>query len=175
MDFYEYEELLEQENRQILQHHGIFGQKWGRRNGPPYPIPDGKHSAAEKRENPELNKAPAKRSYKELSDKELRETNERLRLENEFVRQKYEQMKLAQGPQIQKGDNWLRKAANISGDVTKILSNANAVAKIFGFSVGDMIQAKLKKENDKADKELEDLLNSDAFKKFKESMAAGGE
>lgn len=32
-----------------LSHHGIEGQKWGVRNGPPYPIQSGDHSAAEKR------------------------------------------------------------------------------------------------------------------------------
>lgn len=32
-----------------LYHHGIEGQKWGKRNGPPYPLAPGDHSAAEKR------------------------------------------------------------------------------------------------------------------------------
>lgn len=32
-----------------IQHHGILGQKWGKRNGPPYPINPGDHSAAEKK------------------------------------------------------------------------------------------------------------------------------
>lgn len=32
-----------------LEHHGIDGQKWGVRNGPPYPLKAGDHSAAEKR------------------------------------------------------------------------------------------------------------------------------
>lgn len=32
-----------------LYHHGILGQKWGRRNGPPYPLRPGAHSAGEKR------------------------------------------------------------------------------------------------------------------------------
>lgn len=32
-----------------LYHHGILGQKWGRQNGPPYPIDAGDHSASEKR------------------------------------------------------------------------------------------------------------------------------
>ena len=32
-----------------LMHHGIAGQKWGRRNGPPYPLSAGAHSASEKK------------------------------------------------------------------------------------------------------------------------------
>lgn len=32
-----------------LAHHGIKGQKWGSRNGPPYPLRPGDHSAAERR------------------------------------------------------------------------------------------------------------------------------
>lgn len=33
----------------FLAHHGILGQKWGRKNGPPYPLSASKHSAAEKK------------------------------------------------------------------------------------------------------------------------------
>lgn len=32
-----------------LYHHGILGQKWGRKNGPPYPLGASDHSAAEKK------------------------------------------------------------------------------------------------------------------------------
>lgn len=32
-----------------LAHHGIKGQKWGQRNGPPYPLKAGAHSAAERK------------------------------------------------------------------------------------------------------------------------------
>lgn len=35
-----------------LEHHGIDGQKWGKRNGPPYPLDYKSHSAEEKRKNP---------------------------------------------------------------------------------------------------------------------------
>ena len=34
-----------------LAHHGILGQKWGKRNGPPYPLDASDHSAQEKRLN----------------------------------------------------------------------------------------------------------------------------
>ena len=35
--------------RDYLAHHGILEQEWGKRNGPPYPLDYGDHSAAEKR------------------------------------------------------------------------------------------------------------------------------
>jgi len=35
--------------KNYLSHHGIFGQRWGKRNGPPYPIAPGDHSASEKK------------------------------------------------------------------------------------------------------------------------------
>lgn len=34
-----------------LAHHGIGGQRWGKRNGPPYPLDYNDHSAAEKKAN----------------------------------------------------------------------------------------------------------------------------
>ena len=33
----------------ILQHHGILGQEWGKRNGPPYPLRGGEYSPQEKK------------------------------------------------------------------------------------------------------------------------------
>lgn len=32
-----------------ISHHGILGQKWGNRNGPPYPLGGGDYTAAEKK------------------------------------------------------------------------------------------------------------------------------
>lgn len=32
-----------------LYHHGIFGQRWGVRNGPPYPLDNEDHSARERK------------------------------------------------------------------------------------------------------------------------------
>ena len=33
---------------EYLEHHGILGQRWGKQNGPPYPLDSGDHSASEK-------------------------------------------------------------------------------------------------------------------------------
>lgn len=32
-----------------IQHHGILGMRWGRKNGPPYPLGSSDHSASEKK------------------------------------------------------------------------------------------------------------------------------
>lgn len=45
----------------FLKHHGILGQKWGQRNGPPYPLGESDHSAAEKK---------AEKEHKGLTDKQ---------------------------------------------------------------------------------------------------------
>ena len=34
-----------------LEHHGIAGQRWGKRNGPPYPLEYSKHSKSERNAN----------------------------------------------------------------------------------------------------------------------------
>lgn len=36
-------------SKEYLSHHGILGQKWGKRNGPPYPLGSGDHSASERK------------------------------------------------------------------------------------------------------------------------------
>lgn len=36
-------------NYAYLKHHGILGQKWGKKNGPPYPLGASDHSTSEKK------------------------------------------------------------------------------------------------------------------------------
>lgn len=58
-----------------LYHHGILGQRWGKKNGPPYPLGASDHSSSEKKagwrkslDNPESKKTTSKR--KGLTDKQ---------------------------------------------------------------------------------------------------------
>lgn len=34
---------------EYLKHHGILGMKWGKKNGPPYPLGASDHSTSEKK------------------------------------------------------------------------------------------------------------------------------
>ena len=36
-------------DKDYLEHHQILGAKWGKKNGPPYPLGSGDHSSAEKK------------------------------------------------------------------------------------------------------------------------------
>lgn len=84
-----------------LSHHGIEGQKWGVRNGPPYPLSAGDHSAAEKR----AIKKESKKNYKEIRDSYpglIAVAN------GKRIRQKLEDLR-ANNPKIQEMPNITRK------------------------------------------------------------------
>lgn len=55
--------MTNQNGNTYLVHHGITGQRWGKRNGPPYPLNESAKSAAEKKSAYKVNK-------KELTDEQ---------------------------------------------------------------------------------------------------------
>ena len=61
-----------------LYHHGIQGQKWGKRNGPPYPLKDSDHSPSEKKAGwkSSLNSTTKiNKSINKLKDKNIKDVN----------------------------------------------------------------------------------------------------
>lgn len=71
-----------------LQHHGILGQKWGKRNGPPYPLSGSKKSSHKKSHDESDEKKPENKkenkSARKMSDQELKEKISRLELEKKY-------------------------------------------------------------------------------------------
>ena len=87
-------------SNQELYHHGILGQSWGKRRGPPYPLSLGKggrvtssekKSSTEKKEEPAKPvKKRAKESTDKYSDQELRDMVARMGLEKQYKQLKKE-------------------------------------------------------------------------------------
>lgn len=68
--------------RDYLAHHGILGQKWGTRNGPPYPLDGSDHSASEK-------KAGWRKSLGDGSDSSIRKKNRYVKKESKRIEKSY--------------------------------------------------------------------------------------
>ena len=74
-----------------LYHHGIDGQKWGVKNGPPYPLPYSAHTPIEKRENPKSvidnyreSKRQMKRDFKRAQETEKTKQKVLVKINKEY-------------------------------------------------------------------------------------------
>lgn len=75
-----------------LAHHGISGMKWGKRNGPPYPLTQSSKSKAERKvstgktngSEKKDTETSSKKKVSDMSDSELKEAISRLQLEKQY-------------------------------------------------------------------------------------------
>lgn len=113
-------------NDTYLAHHGILGQKWGKKNGPPYPLDFSKLSAEERKQAKEesISKGDVKtanahnnRSY--YSTQELNELLNRFDLETR-LQQKVSSL---DRDKIASGLKRIDSLANSIGTVSKLVGN----------------------------------------------------
>ena len=117
-----------------LYHHGIEGQKWGVRNGPPYPLDESDRSSAERAANPPAEKnsyggSHAKRPVGEISDRELQDYISRLHMERQYADLTREPDQLLSN--VRKVNTWLKEVSSASESITKILNFTKTVKEAF--------------------------------------------
>lgn len=69
----QYKITFEDGSSEYLAHHGILGQKWGKKNGPPYPLSGGQYTATEKKQLKAARKNKYSRYNKKHYDDVLKE------------------------------------------------------------------------------------------------------
>lgn len=115
-----------------LQHFGIQGMRWGRRNGPPYPLSRRNMTAAERQANPKSSDpvdrpsdkksksikvdtptgektVPEAKPAKEMSDKELNAALDRMKKEKE--------LRTLETNDVTKGKRWVQALLLTAGGV----------------------------------------------------------
>ena len=137
-----------------LEHHGISGQKWGKKNGPPYPLDAEDHSASEKRAgwkksiegNSDYQNAKADREKKQQMYKGAKASGAS-KEEVERLKQEFKDARTKEGAtSVNARGEYLSKRGE-NAEQNKMKANAAAVAaaglmivhKMTGFMVGQYL------------------------------------
>lgn len=107
---------MKQTSRYYLQHSGIVGMKWGKRNGPPYPLNYSDLSQEEKEQAKQKavrsgNITEAVNNIDHFTDSELKQLKERFRLDQE--------VKSLAAESVNTGEKVVDATMNKIGKVTK--------------------------------------------------------
>lgn len=186
MVYYAYE--LDDYSEESMWHHGVSGQKWGVRNGPPYPVQSGttvrfaKSKMTESTLRAVKNKIKEERASKKqhvdsrylkvnkilvtkMSDEDLKNRISRLKLENEYKKLLYENKHGKKGEESKKKDEGEKKAKSIIGTIGEtavtelIKGSSNYLNQRLASKTSTKIKIKEAKDAYKADRKLKEYEN----------------
>lgn len=167
---------------EYLRHSGISGMRWGHRNGPPYPLSRRNMSAAERKANPpssdpvdrpdgkkkplpnktiKVNTETGERtntkesSYRKMSDKELKDANNRLKDEQSYLTETQKD--------ITNGKKFI--------GALLVTTGAMAVTKFVTTYVGTVVESGAKKAGNETNKIVGPKIE-ELFKKYNEWRAS---
>lgn len=112
----------------FIAHHGIKGQQWGKRNGPPYPLDDKDHSASEK-----------KAGWKDSLNKEKAYSKEKRERNKSAVKEYYRLMREDKKPEYLAKEDYKKLKKKIEQDLKEKypdVANRRAIAKKVAIGVG---------------------------------------
>lgn len=137
-----------------IAHHGILGMKWGKKNGPPYPLSGSAHSSAEKKAG---TKGWSKNAKKEMSNEDLRKAINRKNLENQYHRLASQTGKKGvANDALEVSKKALRTTGNVANTVSKV-NDFKGYEKREAIDDNDNLSKKEKKAQKKA---LQETKNS---------------